>query len=336
MADASGVIERDEPRSGAVGRVARSFLQLRWASILLVAIALGAYFTFANENFLTRPNVLTIAQFLAAVAIITAGEVMLIICGEIDLSVGQVFALAPFIMYFSWSAGAPLGAGVVLGLVVSALVGVLNGLITVLLRVPSFVTTLGTLFLLNGFTLTISHAFPVQTPERGTGFAAVMGHNTYFELGWALAVIVVMQVVLSYTRWGLYTFSVGGNLVGASEAGVNVNLVKIANFMLASTLGGLAGILESFRITSIEPLAGGTSIMFQAIAAAVIGGTALRGGSGTIVGGLLGAIVLSVLLDGFTLLGVNADTFDMILGIAILLAMVLNVFLQRSRRRGLA
>jgi simple sugar transport system permease protein len=336
MADASGVIERDEPRGSAVGRIARSFLQLRWASILLVAIALGAYFTFANENFLTRPNVLTIAQFLAAVAIISAGEVMLIICGEIDLSVGQVFALAPFIMFFAWSAGAPLALGVVLGLVVSSLVGVLNGLITVLLRVPSFVTTLGTLFLLNGFTLTISHAFPVQTPERGTRFAEVMGHNTYFELGWAVAVIVVMQVVLSYTRWGLYTFSVGGNLVGASEAGVNVNLVKIANFMLASTLGGLAGILESFRITSIEPLAGGTSIMFQAIAAAVIGGTALAGGSGTIIGGLLGAIVLSVLLDGFTLLGINADTFDMILGIAILLAMVLNVFLQRSRRRGLA
>jgi simple sugar transport system permease protein len=163
-----------------------------------------------------------------------------------------------------------------------------------------------------------------------------MGHNTYFELGWALAVIVVMQVVLSYTRWGLYTFSVGGNIVGAREAGVNVNLVKVRNFMLASTLGGLAGILESFRITSIEPLAGGTDIMFRAVAAAVIGGTALAGGSGTIVGGLLGAVVLSVLLDGFTLVGINADTFDMILGLAILVAMVLNVFLQRSRRRGLA
>jgi simple sugar transport system permease protein len=305
----------------SVRRTVSGFLQLRWASILVVAIALAAYFTFANENFLTRPNVLTIAEFLAATAIITAGEVMLIICGEIDLSVGQVFALAPFIMFFAWDAGAPIVVGVVLGLVVSSLVGLLNGLITVLLRVPSFVTTLGTLFLLNGFTLTISHAFPVPTPVPGTRFAEVMGHNTYFELGWALAVIFVMQVVLSYTRWGLYTFAVGGNIVGAREA---------------STRGGLAGILESFRITSIAPLAGGTDIMFRAVAAAVIGGTALAGGSGTIVGGLLGAVVLSVLLDGFTLVGINADTFDMILGISILVAMVLNVFLQRSRRRGLA
>lgn len=325
------------PDSGsALGRVARSFLQLRWASILLVAIVLGAYFTLANDNFLTGPNALTIAEFLAAIAIIATGEVMLIICGEIDLSVGQVFALAPFIMFFTWDAGAPLVLGIVLGLVVSAAVGMLNGVITVWLRVPSFVTTLGTLFLLNGFTLTISHAFPVRTPAEGTRFAELMGHNTFAELAWALAVVAVVQVCLSYTPWGLYTFSVGGNIVGASEAGINVNLIKIANFMLCSVLGGLAGILESFRITSIEPLAGGTDIMFRAVAAAVIGGTALAGGSGTIVGGLLGALVLSILLDGFTLVGINADTFDMILGIAILAAMVLNGFLQRSRRQGLA
>jgi simple sugar transport system permease protein len=175
----------------------------------------------------------------------------------------------------------------------------------------------------------------VPTPGQGTRFAELMGHSTYAELAWALAVIFVVQLCLSYTRWGLYTFAVGGNRVGASEAGVNVGLIKISNFMLCSTLGGLAGILESFRITSIQPLAGGTGIMFQAVAAAVIGGTALAGGSGTIVGGLLGALVLSILLDGFTLIGINADTFDMILGIAILVAMVMNVFLQRSRRRGL-
>jgi simple sugar transport system permease protein len=337
MTEAPGVIGTDEVelrRGSAIGRVTRSFLQLRWASILVVAIALGAYFTIANENFLTRPNGLVIAQFLAATAIIAAGEVMLIICGEIDLSVGQVFALAPFIMYFSVEAGLPIVVGIVLGLVVGALVGVVNGLVTVLLRVPSFVTTLGTLFLLNGFTLTISHAFPVRTPQNGTRLAELMGHNTYAELAWALGVIVVVQVALSYTPWGLYTFSVGGNRLGASEAGVNVNLIKVSNFMLCSTLGALAGMLEAFRITSIEPLAGGTDIMFRAVAAAVIGGTALAGGSGTIVGGLLGALVLSILLDGFTLVGINADTFDMILGLAILVAMVLNGFLQRSRRQG--
>src|SRR5437879_2024528 len=152
MSEDQGAIEgRDvaaTARPGPVVKLARAFLQIRWASILLVAIALSAYFGISNDNFVSRANLLTIAQFLSATAIIAAGEVMLIICGEIDLSVGQVFALAPFVMFFTWDAGAPIVVGVVAGLIVSALVGMLNGLITVLLRVPSFVTTLGTLFLL--------------------------------------------------------------------------------------------------------------------------------------------------------------------------------------------
>ena len=323
-----------QPRVAAWTRVAGSLLELRWASILVVAVALGAYFTISNPNFLTSPNLLVIVQFLAGVAIISAGEVMLMICGEIDLSVGQVFALAPFIMFFTWDAGLPLLVGVVAGLAVSAVVGLINGLVTVKLRVPSFVTTLGMLFLVSGVTITISHAFPVQTPEQGTRFAEIMGHNVYADLLWALAVIAVVQVGLSYTRWGLYSVAVGGNLVGAREAGVNVNLIKIANFMLCSVLGGFAGTLQAFRITSIDPTAGGNDIMFRAVAAAVIGGTALAGGSGTVTGALIGALVLSILLDGFTLQGINANTFDIILGAAILIAMILNVYLQRRRQQG--
>ena len=160
-----------------------------------------------------------------------------------------------------------------------------------------------------------------------------MGYNVYADLLWALAVIAVVQVGLSYTRWGLYSVAVGGNLVGAREAGVNVNLIKIANFMLCSVLGGFAGTLQAFRITSIDPTAGGNDIMFRAVAAAVIGGTALAGGSGTVTGALIGALVLSILLDGFTLQGINANTFDIILGAAILIAMILNVYLQRRRQQ---
>jgi simple sugar transport system permease protein len=99
-------------------------------------------------------------------------------------------------------------------------------------------------------------------------------------------------------------------------------------------LGGFAGILTAVRITSIDPLAGGTDVMFRAVAAAVIGGTALAGGSGTVAGAFLGAVVLATIFDGFTLLGVSAFTFDMILGAAILLAMIINVYLARLRRAG--
>jgi simple sugar transport system permease protein len=332
----SGVEERGQARRAqARVRVVGSFLQLRWASILVVAIALAAYFAFANSAFLSGSNVLVVASFLAEVAIITAGEVMLMVCGEIDLSVGFVYALAPFVMYFAWNdAGLPLLIGVLLALVASAVIGLVNGMVTVLLRVPSFVTTMGMAFLLYGLTLTISNAFPVQAPQQNTRFAEVMGHNQVAELLWAVAVVVVVQIGLSYTRWGLYTISTGGNILGASEAGVNVGRVKIANFMVAAVLAGFAGVLAAFRITSIDPTAGGFDIMFRAVAAAVIGGTALAGGAGTVTGGFIGALVLSILLDGFTLEGIEAKTFNMILGIAILIAMILNVTLQRRRQRG--
>jgi simple sugar transport system permease protein len=309
------------------------FLRRREASIILVAILLVIYFQASNQNFFTQANIRTISQFAAETAIIAAGEVMLLICGEIDLSVGMVYALAPFIMYFTNQAGLPLWVGIIFGLLVSTVVGLLNGLVTVLLKVPSFITTLGTLFLLNGLTLIISNGFPVLTPQAGA-INQVFGNSPYSEIIWAITIAIVMQIVLSFTRWGLHTVATGGNLHGAKESGVNVNGVKIGNFMLASVFGGFAGILGAFRITSIDPNAGGPNIMFMAVAGAVIGGTSLMGGLGTIVGAFLGVLVLSILNDGFTLLGVSAFTFDLILGVAILIAMILNVRLQLLREAG--
>lgn len=320
-------------RGGFWLNLGRILLRQREASVAVIAIALFVYFAFANPNFVSTNSIQTLSQFVAATAIISAGEVMLLICGEMDLSVGQAFALAPLVMYFANHAGLPLVAGIILGLLACMVVGLINGVVTVLLKVPSFITTLGMLFILNGFNLTISGGFPVLTPDQGA-FNEIMGHAGFSEIIWALAVMLVMQIVLSYTRWGLHTISTGGNLIGASEAGVNVNRIKIGNFMLASMLGGFAGILEAFRITSIDPLAGGTPIMFNAIAGAVIGGTALTGGLGTIVGAFLGVVVLSILQDGFTLLGVSAFTFDMIIGGAILIAMILNVRLRLWREAG--
>ncbi|HEX6108084.1 MAG TPA: ABC transporter permease [Ktedonobacteraceae bacterium] len=330
--------QKTEPEKARGGRgfwsnLAGILLRRREASIIVVAIILVVYFQVSNQNFLTQANIRTVSQFAAATAIISAGEVMLLICGEIDLSAGMVYAFAPFIMYFTYQAGLPIWVGIIFGLLASAVVGLFNGLVTVLLKVPSFITTLGTLFLINGITLTISQGFPVLTPNVGA-FNQVFGNSPYSEIIWAIAIVIVMQVVLSFTKWGLHTVATGGNLLGASETGVNVNRVKIGNFILCSVFGGFAGILEGFRITSIDPLAGGTPIMFAAVAGAVIGGTSLMGGLGTIVGAFLGVLVLSILNDGFTLLGVSAFTFDIILGAAILIAMILNVRLQLLREAG--
>ncbi|MDE2198741.1 MAG: ABC transporter permease [Rhodospirillales bacterium] len=306
---------------------------MRWreASIILVGVLLTLYFQAANDNFLSSDNLQTLSQFIAASAIIACGEIMLLICGEIDLSAGHVFALSPFLMHFANAAGAPIVPSLLLALVAAAGIGLVNGLITVKLKVPSFVTTLGTLYLLNGFTLTVSHGSPVDT-GGSPGFANIMGASGYAEISWAFAIVLVMHFVLRQTRWGLHTIAAGGNLIGAAEAGIDVGRIKIGNFMLTSVLAGFTGIIEAFRIGSTDPLAGGTPIMFLAVAAGVIGGTPLAGGSGTILGGLVGAIVLGVLRDGFTLQGINAFTFDMILGGAILVAMVSNIHLGRLGR----
>lgn len=334
----SAAAQKTEPEKargarGFLSNLAGTLLRRREASIIVVAIILVVYFQASNQNFLTQANIRTVSQFAAATAIISAGEVMLLICGEIDLSAGMVFAFAPFIMFFSYQAGLPIWVAIIFGLLASAAVGLFNGLVTVLLKVPSFITTLGTLFLLTGLTLTISQGFPILTPNVGV-FNQVFGNSPYSEIIWAIAIVIVMQIVLSFTKWGLHTVATGSNLLGASETGVNVNRIKIGNFMLCSVFGGFAGILEGFRITSIDPLAGGTPIMFAAVAGAVIGGTSLMGGLGTIVGAFLGVLVLSILNDGFTLLGVSAFTFNIILGAAILIAMILNVRLQLLREAG--
>ncbi len=309
---------------------------LRWreTSIVVVAILLAIYFEVSNHAFLlSSASLQNLSQFIAPVAIIACGEVMLMIGGEIDLSAGMVYALAPFVMYFAADVGVPLPIAILLGVAAGALVGLVNGLLTVLLKVPSFVATLGTLFLLNGFTLTISNGTPV-TIEASHAFAAFMGNGGYSEFIWALAVVAVMHVLLRNTTWGLHTIASGANPIGASEAGIGVRRIKIGNFTLTGALAALTGILEAFRITSIDPTAGGTNIMFLAVAAGVIGGTPLAGGSGTVIGALIGAIVLGILNDGFTMIGINAFTFNLILGGAILAAMLFNIHMGRLRRGG--
>jgi simple sugar transport system permease protein len=311
-------------------------LFVRWqeASILLVAVLLIAWFETANPDFLlTGASLENLSQFIAPAAIIACGEIMLMICGEIDLSAGMVFALAPFIMHFADEAGMPVIFALLVGLLAAGLVGVVNGVVTVVLRVPSFVTTLGTLFLVNGITLTISHGTPV-TPPGSEAFAQVMGAWGYSEILWAMLVVVVLHVVLRHTRWGLHTIATGANETGAREAGIHVTRLKVGNFILTAVLAGFTGCLEAFRIGSIDPQAGGNQIMFLAVAAGVIGGTPLAGGSGTIVGGLIGAVVLGVLNDGFTLIGINAFTFNIILGAAILVAMLFNIHVTRFAREG--
>jgi simple sugar transport system permease protein len=314
-----------------------AFLRRREASVLLVAIGLGIYFASVRSVFLTHDNLVNISQATAPVAIVAIGEVFLLVSGELDLSVGAVFALAPFLMHYAVDYyGVPPLPAILLALLIAAAIGFANGFITVVLRVPSFVTTLGTLLIVIGIVLTTSHAYPAEIPPAAEGtISQWFGRADWAEITWALILVAIFHVVLTRTRWGLHTISVGGNLLGATEAGIRSGRIKMGNFMMCSVLGAFAGIMDAFRIDTIDPnLGGGTTITFSAISAAVIGGTALAGGSGTIVGAFLGALVLAVLLNGFNLIGVNANPMFIVQGVAILVAMIANVYLSRLRRAG--
>ena len=345
MSDTLAVTEpagRSDPDGPAPVRrllrtAADAFLRRREASVLVVAIGLVIYFQASTPIFLTSDNLRNIAQATAPTAIVAVGIVLLLVSGEIDVSVGMVAALAPFLMHYAIDFySVPALPAIVLSLLIAAGIGFVNGFITLKLKVPSFVTTLGTFYLLYGVLLTTSHAYPVAIPEPTKGTIQTwLGAGDWASLYWCLVIVAIFHIVLTRTRWGLHTISVGGNLLGATEAGIRATRVKIGNFMLVSVLGAFAGILEAFRINSIDPnIGGGTRITFTAIAAAVIGGTALAGGSGTVIGALIGMLVLAELQNGFNLIGISANPFFLIQGAAILISMIANQYLSGLRRQG--
>jgi simple sugar transport system permease protein len=309
-----------------------TLLRLRELSVVVVVIVLVVYFSVSNSSFFTSSNIGNVANFASAAAIIAAGEVFLLVCGEIDLSTGMTFALTPFVMMSVDDSGAPLLVSLIVALIVAAAIGLFNGLVNQLLKLPSFITTLGTLYLLHGITLKVSHNFPRPAPQHGV-LMHILGAAKWSEIIWAVALAIVMQVVLTQTRWGVHTIATGANSLGAAEAGIKIRWVKIRAFMIASSFAGLGGVLEGVHISqSFDPNAGGNDLMFEAVAACVIGGTALVGGSGTVIGACFGALLLAVLQDGFNIQGINATTFIVIEGAAILIAMVLNTQLARLRR----
>ena len=320
-------------KPGFFSRLGATLLRRQEASIFVVAVALLIYFQSVNSAFLSPGNIRTLAQFVAATAIVAFGLVMVMILGEIDLSVGQAFAFAPIVMYLAYERlYLVLPLAVVVGLLATALIGLVNGTIRVYFGVPSFVTTLGMFFLLTGLNVILTGGFPKIPPDGGWVNQA-FGAHPWSGILWCAVILVGMHLLLNYTRWGIHTFATGGNFLGAREAGVKVDRIRIGNFMLCSVLAGFAGILEAMRIDSIDPLAGGAETMFLAISAAVIGGTPLAGGVGTIIGAFIGTLVLSVLKNGFTIQGVSAFTFNVILGIAVLVVMIVNIYVI-SKLRG--
>jgi simple sugar transport system permease protein len=315
----------------------RRVLIARETPIVLITILTAVVFIILSSRFLTSENLETgLLPAFAFVAILAAGEVFVMINGEIDLSIGGTFVFAPYCMYKFTQAGLPLVPALILCLVVLVAIGIINGFLISVVGLTSFVATLGMLFALEGLTLVISHATQITpagtTILGGSAFETIFGGGTWSEVLWAVGIVIVLQGVLSFTRWGIYTVSVGGNRLGAAEAGISAVRNMIQNYAVCALLAGFAGILEATRTTSASPdPSGPNENLLQAIAAAVIGGTLLVGGSGTVVGAFVGALFLGVLRDGLILRGVNANYEFLYLGVAIIIAMTINTFVARLR-----
>ena len=328
--------DQQQARTGSALGPFKRFLTLREGSIIVITLVAIIYFGSSTPHFFTLTSFKNLLPFFAPYAIMAAGEVFVMINGEIDLSIGGTYLFSPFVFYEFHQAGIPLVLALILALVVMVLIGVINGIAVSVIGLNSFVATLGMLFALEGLTLIVSHSTPI-TPAGTTilgnsSFEQIFGGGTYSEVFWALGIVIVLQVALSFTRWGIYTVAVGGNRLGATEAGINHRRNMIRNFAVCALLAGLVGILETTRSTTATPDPSSANLfLFQAISAAVIGGTLLLGGSGTVVGALIGALFLGVLYDGLNFKGVNANYVDLYLGIAILIAMVINVYIARVR-----
>ena len=303
------------------------------AGAVLLAVLIVVFEIASNGAFLSYENVRGILGLLPEVGLVAIGVTILMIAGEFDLSVGSVFALAPMVMAVSMVAGVPFAPAVLLGLLVAAFVGILNGFITLRFAIPSFITTLGMLFVARSITVVISGGFPPVLPFDIPSwiFTTYVGLIRLSML-WFAAIAIVLAAVLSLTNFGNWIKSTGGQIEAASAMGISTNAVKMTCFVLCSVLAGFAGIIQVLRLGSPLPSLG-DGLELQAVAAAVIGGASLYGGIGTVLGAIVGALLIRVIDNGLVLSHVEANWFKFAIGTLLILAVVANAWLRRTSRR---
>ncbi|MHA1547499.1 MAG: ABC transporter permease [Alphaproteobacteria bacterium] len=286
--------------------------------------------------FLNAQNVQGILGLLPEMGLVAVGVTLLMICGEFDLSVGSVFALAPMIMAVLIEDGIPFLPAFTAGLTGAAAIGFANGFLTIRFAIPSFITTLGMLFVVRSITVVISGGFPPFLPTGALPrwlFTVYVGPGGMFRLSvfWFLGTAVLVSLLLSRTNFGNWVRATGGYLPAAEAMGIPTKRVKIACFMICSILAGFAGTIQVVRLGAPLPSLG-EGLELQAVAAAVIGGTALSGGIGTILGGIIGAVLIRVIDNGLVLSQVDANWFKMAIGSLTIFAVIANAWLRRRAK----
>lgn len=306
------------------------------AALLLLVILIGIFQVTSNSFFLSYANMRGLLGFLPEMALVAVGVTLLMICGEFDLSVGSVFALMPMTMAVLMVAGWGFLPAVAVGLLVCAAIGFINGFLTIKFGIPSFITTLGMLFMARSMTVVISGGFPPRLqmdniPEQL--FIAFVGPGELLRASflWFVCIALLIAFLLGKTNFGNWVRATGGFLPAAQAMGIPTARVKIACFMICSMLAGFAGMIQVLRLGSPLPSIG-EGLELQAVAAAVIGGASLFGGIGSILGGVIGATLIRVIDNGMVLSQVDSNWFKFAVGALTILAVVANAWLRKRGR----
>jgi simple sugar transport system permease protein len=326
------------PRRGnAVRRLFRIYLEKpELAGVALLILLTLVFEIRSNGVFLSTENLRGILGLLPEVGLVSIGVTVLMICGEFDLSVGSMFALMPVSVALMTNAGVPFVPGMLLGLVIAALVGFANGFITLTFNIPSFITTLGMLFIVRSLTVVITGGFPpLLSSDLPIGiFTQFLGPGGILRASfiWFAIIALAAGAMLSGSNLGNWIHATGGFVDAAAAMGVPVRRVKMASFVLCSMMAGFAGTIQVFRLGAPLPSIG-EGLELQAVAAAVIGGTALTGGVGTVLGAIVGALLIRVIDNGLVLSRVDANWFKFAIGALTISAVVANSWLRQTARR---
>lgn len=326
------IVEETAAGEGAAMSARRAHVPAaRQFGTLLGLVALCAILWALTPHFLTVSNLLNVAQQTSINAIVAAGMTYVIISGGIDLSVGSMVALAGVVLGTALQAGQPLPIALALALTVGAAGGLANGALVSWGGLPPFIVTLGMMSVARGAALLITEGRPVSGFDAGfrsiaTGTVAFTPSPIVVMAG----VYLAAHLVLTRTVFGRYVYAIGGNEEATRLSGVNVRFHKMMIYGVAGLTSAVAAVVLTARLNSAQPIAG---MMYEldAIAATVIGGTSLMGGSGSLGGTLIGAFIMGVLRNGLNLLGVSSFLQQIVIGAVIVGAVLVDTVLTRRR-----
>lgn len=298
----------------------------------VVFVALCLVLSLSTPHFLTLGNLLNVALQTVINAIMAVGLTVVIISAGIDLSVGSILALAGVTLGYALHAGWPVSLAILAALAVGLACGTVNGLLVAYGRLPAFIATLGMMSVARGGALLVSGGRPVSGFSESFRWLAT-GEAAAIPVPVILMglVYVAAHFVLRRTKFGRYVYAMGGNEEAALLSGVPVARYKVGLYGVCGVTAALAAVVLTARLNSAQPIAG-LGYELDAIAAAVIGGTSLMGGQGSVIGTLVGALIMGVLRNGLNLLDVSSFLQQVVLGAVIITAVLLDMTLKRQQR----